>query len=69
MRRVVRVGGGEHACGSGGGFGKRSATVQYGDFDTAMVEFEREGEADDSGASDADVGMGYDLSLDGSSRI
>jgi len=53
----VRVGGGQHSCGGGGGFGERSGAVEYGDADAAMVKLEGKGEADDACASDADVGI------------
>jgi hypothetical protein len=55
LRRVVRVGGGQHSGGGGGGFGEWRGPVEYGDAEATVVEFEGEGKADYAGASDADV--------------
>ena len=54
--RVVGVLRGEH---SGGGMeaSARGAPVEDGDTETAVMEFEGEGEADDASAGDADVGI------------
>jgi hypothetical protein len=63
LRWVVRIGGGQHSGGGGRRFGEGSGLVKDGDADAAVVEFEGEGEADDAGACDADVGMAHGISL------
>ena len=57
LRGIVRVVGGEHAGGSGGGFGEWGSAVEHGDTGAAVMEFEGEREADDTGSGDADVGI------------
>lgn len=62
-----RVGGvvvGEHAGGGGGGFGEEGAAVEKSDARSATGELEREGEADDAGASDTHVGVLHRASLE-----
>ena len=56
LRRIVGIAGGEHASGGGGGLGERSGAIEDSDAGSAVVEFEGEGEADDAGSGDADVG-------------
>jgi hypothetical protein len=56
LRRIVRIASGEHAGSGGGGFGEGGAAIENGDAGSAVVEFEGEGEADDAGSGDADVG-------------
>lgn len=56
MWGVVGIAGGEHAGGGGGCLGEGSAAVEDGDAGSAVMEFEGEGEADDAGSGDADVG-------------
>jgi hypothetical protein len=63
LGRIVRVGGGKHTGGSGGGLGEWVAAVEYGDAEAAMVEFEGERETHDAGAGDADVGVMHENSL------
>ena len=65
LRSIVWVVGGEHAGGSGGGFGEWSSAVEHGDTDTAVMEFEGKREADDTGSGDADVGVVHGISLVG----
>lgn len=69
--KFYRVGGiacGEHSGGGGGGFGQWGGPFEYGDAETAMVEFEGEREADDAGSGDADIGALHKISLDGRGR-
>ena len=69
MRRVVGVGGGEHASGGGGGFRKGDRLFEYGYADASAVEFKSEGETDDAGTSDAYVRMLHEMSLVGFSKV
>jgi hypothetical protein len=55
LGRVVRIAGGEHSGGGGGGFGERDGLIQHADADAALMKFEGEGEADDPGSSNADI--------------
>jgi len=67
-----RVGGiacGEHSRGGGGGFGEWCGLVDYGDTEATVLEFDGEGEADDAGAGDADVGVVHELSLVGCGEV
>src|SRR5438270_13061133 len=57
LGRVVGISGGQHSGGSGGGFREGSGLIQNGDAGAAVVEFEREGEANDACPRDADVGI------------
>ena len=57
LGRVVGIVGSQHSRGCRGGFGEWHALVKHGDAVAAEVEFKGEGEADDAGASDADVGI------------
>jgi hypothetical protein len=63
LRGIVGVVGGEHSGGCGGGFGERSGAVEHGDAETAVVEFESERKADDTGSGDTDVGVLHKISL------
>jgi hypothetical protein len=66
---IVGIAGGEHAGCSGGGFGEWGAAVEDDDAGSPMVEFEGEGEADDAGSGDADVGALHKISLDGRREV
>jgi len=61
----VRVGGSEHTCGGVGGFGEGRVAIEHRDSEAAAVQLKLEGEADDAGAGDADVGMLHETSLFG----
>jgi hypothetical protein len=63
LGRVVGIAGGKHSGGGGGGFGERGGSIKHGDSHAAVVEFEGEGEADDAGPGDADVGVVHGISL------
>ena len=54
---------GEHSGGGGGGLGERKSLIEEDDGGAATVEFEGEGDADDAGAGDADVGVMHRKSL------
>jgi hypothetical protein len=64
LRRVVGVVSGEHSGSGGGGLGEWSGTIEYDDGHASVVEFKGEGEADDAGSGDTDVGMAHGLSLE-----
>jgi hypothetical protein len=60
---VVGIVDSQHARGRRGGFGEWLALVKHGDAVAAVVEFKGEGEADDAGSGDAEVGMMHGISL------
>jgi hypothetical protein len=68
-RGVVGIVCGEHTGGGGGGFGEWSGAVKDGDAGAAVVKFEGEGEADDTGSGDAHVGLLHGTSLDGGGEV
>ena len=53
---IVRIVGGKHAGGCGGGFGEGNGAVEDGDAGSAVVELKGKGEADDAGSGDTYVG-------------
>ena len=63
--RIFGIVRGEHACGGGGGLSERNARLEDGDACSAAMEFECEGEADDAGAGNTDVGLLHKKILDG----
>ncbi len=63
LGRIVRIVGGKHSGGSGRGFRKRGGLVKHCDMDAAVMEFQGEGEADDAGSGDTDVGVVHGISL------
>jgi hypothetical protein len=54
---VVGIAGGQHSGGGGRGFVERGGSLQHGNAYAVAVEFESEGEADDAGPGDANVGI------------
>jgi hypothetical protein len=54
---VVRIAGGQHSGGGGRGFAERGGSLEHGNAGAVAVEFESEGEADDAGPGDANVGI------------
>jgi hypothetical protein len=65
LGRVVGIVGSQHACGRRGRFGEWLALVKYCDAVASVVEFKGEGETDDAGSSDAEVGVMHGISLVG----
>ncbi len=66
--RVIRIVCGQHSGGRRGGFGEWHALVKDGDAAAAVVEFKGEGEANDTGSSDAKVRVLHGISLVGLGR-
>jgi hypothetical protein len=64
LRGIVGVVGSQHSGCGGGGLRERGGSIEYGDRHTAVVEFKGEGEADDAGPSNADIGVVHGLSLE-----
>ena len=54
---IVRVARGQHPGGCGGGFGEGDRAIEDGNTGSAAVEFEGEGETDNAGSGDADIGV------------
>ena len=65
LGRVLRITDGQHTRGGSGRFSEWSSLVKHGDTVAAVVEFKGEREADDSGSSDAQVGVMHGISLVG----
>lgn len=65
MSRVFRIVDCEHSGGGGGGLVEGNTLIENDDGGSTTVKFEGEGEADDAGAGDAEVGMVHKRSLDG----
>jgi hypothetical protein len=61
---VVGIVSGQHSRGGCRGFREGRGTVEHGDGHAAVVEFKGEGEADDTGSSDTDIGVVHALSLE-----
>jgi hypothetical protein len=66
---VVRIAGGQHSGCGGRGFRERRGLVEHGDRHAAVVEFKGEGEADDAGTGDTDVGIGKGRVVHGISLV
>ena len=63
LRQSVGIAGGQHSGGGGGGFAEGDGLIQHADTGAALMKFEGEGEANDAGSSDADVGLVHGISL------
>ena len=54
---IVGIANGQHSGRGGGGFGEGGRSIKYCDMKTPAIQFEGEGETDDTGSGDADVGI------------